>query len=110
MKKLFGILIAAGFLASCSTTHPLTATGNPIGDKVGTSSNGCLGYTPSTLPSASAAGEGFVYISGGLCFNNNDYGVIDAAKNGGIDKVATVDLKVTNFILFHKYELIVTGE
>jgi hypothetical protein len=33
-----------------------------------------------------------------------------AAKKGKIDKIATVDVKTTNFILFQKVEIIVTGE
>ena len=41
---------------------------------------------------------------------NKKFGVIEAAKKGDIDKVATVDLKVTNFVIFQKVEIIVTGE
>lgn len=37
--------------------------------------------------------------------------VVEAAKNGGITKVKTVDVKATNIIgLYAKYTVVVTGE
>ena len=99
-------LAVAGFLASCSFTQPITATNNPIGVKTGVATNNCLSWAPLS----SIAQSQLVAVSGGLCFNDKKYGIYDAAMNGGISKVATVDLKSTNYIFFHKYELIVTGE
>ena len=48
-------------------------------------------------------------LSSGIVLGNS-YSVADAAKNGGITKIATVDLKQQNFYLFQKNSIIVTGE
>ena len=88
-------LIAAGalFLSSCSAILPVTATSNPVGSKVGTAQAtsylGPIGY-------------GFSF--------NQDASIQTAAKNGGITKISTVDMKVTNTLgLIYTYETIVTG-
>jgi hypothetical protein len=89
ISKLAFVLSAIALMSSCSITAPLTATGNPIGKKVGTAkANVILGLT-----------------FGG------DYGIQTAAKNGGITKVSTVDVKHKNILfLFMSYQTIVTGE
>ncbi|MEX0965905.1 MAG: TRL domain-containing protein [Bacteroidia bacterium] len=106
---ILGLMIA-GFTSSCSTTLPLQATNNSIASKTGVSSNTCLlstrYYNPAsggTMPSS------LRMISNGLCFNGN-YGIREAAEDAGISQVATVDLKVTNYVLWLKWELVVTGE
>lgn len=105
MKKSF-IYIAAILLisiSSCTVTEPLLITNNKIGDKVGASKNSWvfainyLGVGPGTPTSY------------GICFNK-DYGPYEAALDGDIVKIATVDLKTTNYVFFTKYELIITGE
>ena len=116
MKKLIisAAVIGLAGLTSCSTTEPLTATNNEMGEKEGRSTNTCLfGVATANadqMQSASRSGKGFNMISAGTCFNNKNHGVIDAARNGGISEVATVDLKKTNYVFFSKYELIVTGK
>lgn len=76
-------------LASCSITTPLTATSNTIGKKVGTSK---------------------ATIWFGLCFGG-DCSVQTAAKNGGITKVSTVDVKHKNVLgIFMSKTCIVTGD
>ena len=101
MKKVKNIFVTALIgvtFASCSITYPYTATNNPIGSKKGTSESVMLfGRVAGTT------------LSAGLVLNK-DYGVIEAARSAKIDKVATVDLKVTDFILFQKVQVIVTGE
>ncbi|HQQ95101.1 MAG TPA: TRL-like family protein [Bacteroidia bacterium] len=89
MKQIAFICTAALFLSACSVTAPLTATGNSIGKKVGTAkANVILGLT-----------------FGG------DYSIQTAAKNGGISKISTVDVKHTNVLfLFMSHQTIVTGE
>jgi hypothetical protein len=104
-KSLVFVAIA-GLMASCSSTMPLTATDNAMSGKVGKATNNCLSYAK---PPRLANGD-MIAVSGGLCFNDDKYDIYNAAMNGGISKVATVDLKVTSYILFYKYELIVTGE
>lgn len=77
-------------MASCSLTLPVNATSNTIGGKVGT---------------AKATG----YL--GILFFNADASIQSAAKNGGITKVSTVDIKHTSILgLVVTYETIVTGE
>ncbi len=104
--KSLAFVAVAGFLASCSVTSPLTATNNAMSGKVGKATNNCLSAAPLTRL---ANGE-LMPISGGWCFNDKKYDIYNAAMNGGITKVATVDLKITNYLFFQKYELIVTGE
>jgi uncharacterized protein YdbL (DUF1318 family) len=78
------------FLSSCSLTMPAAATSNPIGSKVGT-----------------ATATGFL----GILFFNADASIRTAAKNGGITKVSTVDVKMSNILgIIITYETIVTGE
>ncbi len=84
---LFTMLL---LITSCSLTLPISATSNPVGSKVGT---------------AKASGFfGYLYLDA-------DASIQTAAKNGGITKISTVDLKQTNFLnIFTGYEVIVTGE
>jgi len=92
----FKIFIAAisvsviAFLSSCSITLPVAATSNPIGSKVGTSK-----------------ATGFL----GILFFDADASIRTAAKNGGITKVSTVDVKFSSILnIVVTYETIVTGE
>jgi len=95
MKKLILSITLGLILASCSIVSPITATNNPIGDKVGKSESICLFYIGGN--------------SSGLVLNG-DYGVVEAAKNGNISKIATIDLEVKSYFFFTKNILIVTGE
>ncbi|MBG15641.1 MAG: hypothetical protein CL853_04740 [Crocinitomicaceae bacterium] len=104
MKKILTIIIAGGFMASCSLTTPVTATNNTIGSKTGTAEATCLFAFPMV-----GVGQGSI-LSSGLVLGGKDYTISQAAKNGGISKIATVDLKVQNFYLFTKNTIIVTGE
>lgn len=102
-NAFFGAIAIA--LSSCSVTMPVTVTNNSMGTKTGIAKNNCLGVGTPVY-----AGQDFFPVSGGLCFNDKNYGLAEAAKNGGISRIATVDLKVTDYLIFYKYELIVTGE
>lgn len=92
MKKISTLLIASALtlmLSSCSTTMPIAASKAEIGQLRGTSSTVVLFG---------------VYL-------NSSYGVKDAATNGNISSsIATVDEKVTNFIIFQTRQLIVTAK
>ncbi len=93
LKKLRALLAAmalAALMSSCSVVLPVTATSNPIGSKVGTATaTGYLGYL----------------------FFDQDASIQAAAKNGGITKISTVDVKHTSILnLVVTYETIVTGE
>lgn len=92
MKKTFKAL-ALGVLAlsftACSITMPVTATSNSVGSKVGTA-------------------KGTVVL--GFSFDE-DASIRTAAKQGGISKISTVDVKYGNILfLVQTYETIVTGE
>jgi hypothetical protein len=68
----------------------VNATSNSVGHKVGTSK--ATGYL-------------------GILFFDQDASISAAAKNGGITKIATVDIKSTSILnLIVTYETIVTGE
>ena len=74
----------------CAVTMPMGATSNEIGDKVGTSTATCYFNV--------------------LCFDQ-DASVQTAAKNGGITKISTIDIKVKNtLVIIIEYETIVTGQ
>lgn len=79
MKKIALTFMAAGslFLASCSITLPVTATSN-------------------SYQQAQKEGES----KATLLFNiplKGDASISSAAKNGGIDKISTVDTKLSTF-------------
>ena len=77
-------------LNACSMGVPISATSNPVGSKVGT-----------------AEGMGLFM---GLTFYGNAL-IKEAAKNGGITKISTVDFKVMNYVgIYQTYTCIVTGE
>lgn len=90
IKTIAAFVAVAAMLSSCALTRPVNATGNPVGKKVGT---------------AKATG----YL--GILFFDADASIKTAAKNGGITKISTVDLKTTSLLnIIVTYETIVTGE
>lgn len=89
-KKIFASLAVVAMLSSCALTVPVNATSNRVGDKVGT---------------AKATG----YL--GVLFFDADASIRTAAKNAGITKISTVDVKKTSLLnIIVTYETIVTGE
>ena len=101
MKKIKQIAIvglSSLLLSACSTIIPVTATNNPIGSKVGKSATTMF-----------FGGANSLSLSSGIVTNKN-YGVIEAAEKGNIERIATVDIKITNLYIFSKAEIIVTGE
>lgn len=89
-KTIIATFALIAIMSSCALTLPVTATSNPVGSKVGR---------------ATASG----YL--GIIYLNADASIRTAAKNGGITKISTVDIKQTNlFNLLTTYETIVTGE
>ena len=89
MKKVFLIFAAALLLTSCAITLPVNATSNEVGSKVGMST--ATGYL-------------------NVLWFDQDASIQKAAKQGGITKISTVDLKQTNMLgVIQTYECIVTG-
>lgn len=90
IKKITAIVAVGAMMASCALTLPVNATSNAVGSKVGTAK--ATGYL------------GFLWLG-------QDASIQKAAKAGGITKISTVDLKMTNLLgLIYTYETIVTGE
>ena len=90
LKMFAGLLSVAAIMSSCSLTMPVGATSNAVGNKVGQSS-----------------GSVFFQV---LAFNA-DAGIRTAAKNGGITKISTVDVKTSQILgIITTYTTIVTGE
>ncbi len=89
--KVFSTLVAVlALMSSCALTLPVNATSNPVGTKVGTSK--ATGYL-------------------GVLFFDQDASIREAAKNGGITRISTVDIKSTSILnIVVTYETIVTGE
>ncbi len=84
------MIAMVAFMSSCSLTLPVTATSNPVGQKVGT---------------AKATG----YL--GVLFFDADASIQTAAKNGGITEISTVDIKHGSILgIIVTYETIVTGK
>lgn len=99
-KTIIGSVLAIA-LTSCSVTMPYAVTNNPVGGKKGVSK------TTVIFGSSGAWGGS---IQQGLITTNKKFGVIEAAKKGGIERIGSVDVKSTNFVFFTKVEVIVTGE
>ena len=90
MKKALFVMVAAiGMaMASCSTTVPITATSNPVGNKCGEATcTRILGFGGSA-----------------------DVGINKAAKNGGITKISHVDQYVKDYVFVRTYGVRVYGE
>ena len=89
--KLFAAaIVSAAMFASCSTTTPITATSNPVGNKCGEASSSRI-----------------FYIFGG----SGNAGINKAAKNGGITKISHVDQSMSSFLgIYTKYTVRVYGE
>lgn len=85
------LAIAVGALISaCTVILPVNATSNPVGAKTGKSSAACLF---------------------GLFWISPDASIQTAAKNGAIQKISTVDVKIDNYLyIYMQYTTIVTGE
>ena len=89
-KMVAASISLAALMSSCSITLPVSATSNPVGNKVGQST-------------------GTVYLQ--IFAFDADASIRSAAKNGGITKISTVDFKHTNVLgLVDSYTTIVTGE
>lgn len=92
MKKfnsLFLVAVVALMLSSCSITMPVAVSRAEIGQSRGVSNT-------------------VVFLG---VFLNSEYGIKEAASNGNITSaIATVDEKVTNFIIFQTRQLIVTAK
>ena len=89
MKKVLLIFSMGLFLTSCSLTKPVNATSNEVGGKVGMSK--ATGYL-------------------GVLWFDQDASIQKAAKQAGITKISTVDLKQTDLlVIIQTYECIVTG-
>lgn len=90
LKKIFSVLVVVIFLSSCSLgTMPVGATSNTVGSKVGTASS--------------------TYVLGLVALSEG--GVAEAARQGGITKISTVDVKATMFgYIWTKVTTTVTGE
>ncbi len=90
LKKVAALAAVVLMMSSCAITLPVNATSNEVGTKVGT-----------------AKAEGFLSV----LFFDQDASIQAAAKNGGIRKISTVDIKHTSILgLYVTYETIVTGK
>ena len=98
MKKLATLIAAAALtlgLAACTTIAPVNATANNVGSKVGEAETMSLFYALTLKPK-------FLY---------KDFSIQTAAKNGGITKISTVDVKNKNILgIISWTTTIVTGE
>ncbi len=89
IKLAAAALVSAAMFVSCTTTTPITATSNPVGNKCGEAT------TTRILGLGGSA----------------NIGINAAAKNGGITKISHVDFSTYSFLgLFTKYTTRVYGE
>jgi hypothetical protein len=98
-KSIIGVGLVSIILTSCAVTTPMAVTNNSIGSKVGVSTTICIGGAP---------GSARVQYHGIML--NQNFGIVEAAKNGKISKIGAIDVKTTNYIFFQKKEMIVAGE
>jgi len=88
LKIVAGVALAA-VMTSCSITMPVAVSNAEIGSKKGVSTTTVIGA---------------IYL-------NKNFGIKEAAKNGKITgAIATIDKKVTNYVIVQKIELIVTSK
>jgi hypothetical protein len=107
LKNLFIASVSAILLTSCAVTSPFKITNNEVGTKIGKSSTICLFSGGGTGRVATYNGAAGLY--NGIMLNKN-FGIVEAAKNGGISKIGAVDIKTTSYVFFVKREFIVAGE
>ena len=93
MKKniilILVVLVALSIFVGCKSTMPVNATSNTLGSKVGQSTQSRLFYIP-------IGGDGAIY---------------EAARNGGITKISTVDQVMTDYAgIYQVVTTVVTGE
>jgi|TARA_X000000368_G_scaffold109029_1_gene84849 hypothetical protein len=90
INKLILTGIVATIMASCTVTMPVAVSNAEIGDKRGVSESTVL--------------FGVIYLNG-------NYGLKEAAVNGGISTaIATIDEETKDMIFFAKKKLIVTAK
>ncbi|MDA3882536.1 MAG: hypothetical protein PF481_04590 [Bacteroidales bacterium] len=91
MRKLLLTIGAAALfaLSSCTVSYPGFATSNPVGSKVGVAERTIILF---------------------FAFGHTNLGIEQAAKNGGITKVATVDTSIAGGLFSVTYKTTVTGE
>ncbi len=84
LKTTFAMVVMLCCMTSCTVMQSMDATGNPVGSKVG--------------------------VAKSKPFGSSEFGIKDAAKNGGITKIATVDVSLKFILIFPIYKTTVTGE
>ncbi len=108
LKQIFIISLGVILFSSCAVTVPFAVTNNTVGKKTGVSSTLCF------FTGMGAGGTRVLPHSGALLYHgimsNSNFGIVEAAKKGKIDKIGSVDLKTTSYLFFIKREFIVTGE
>lgn len=89
IKSAAVAIVSVAMLSSCSTTTPIAATSNPVGNKCGqASTTRILGFGGSA-----------------------NIGINKAAKNAGITKISHVDYSTYSFLgIYSKYTTRVYGE
>ncbi len=108
IKNLVLAISGAFLFASCAVTTPYIVTNNPIGKKTGISTTICLFSGAAQQAQSLAPYTSRVQYQGIML--NKEFGIIEAAKKGGISKIGAVDIKVTSYVFFTKKEFIVSGE
>ena len=89
IKILTVIILSAITFSACSMITPVNATDNEVGTKVGSSGGG-------------------MFL--GIYFDI-DASIKEAAKQGAITKISTVEFRYTNLLgVYQEYTCIVTGE
>ena len=105
MKK--AILLASA-IAAAATFSGCAMVGTPLSGVVYTNMN--YPVTATASEQGSKTGEASATSILGIVATG-DASVAEAAKNGGITKVKTVDVKAKNILgVYAKYTVIVTGE
>lgn len=89
VKTLFAMAVCAVMFASCTSTMPITATSNPVGNKCG-----------------EATSTRVLGLFGG----SDNIGINKAAKSAGITRISHVDYVTKNYVFVQKYTTRVYGE
>lgn len=120
--KVSLFILLTSLITSCAVTKPYLLTNNPIGSKTGKSTSVCLfagGFIDCSMPAQNPVANPYTRalsknvfegsVTNGIMLNQN-LSVAEAAREAGITKIATVDIRTDWYVLFSKKTYIVTGE
>ena len=108
LKNILLLSVVATLISSCTVTYPFMVTNNSLGTKIGRSKSVVI-FSGSHAKTTKLGAYQTHTLYSGILLNKN-FGIVEAAKKGGISKIGAVDYKVTSYLFYVTTEFIVAGE